>query len=677
MNDPVRYQVSDLTIDVGRGRVMRGGTEIALPKLSFELLLVLIRHAPNLLSLDALMDKVWPGLIVSPETVSQRVKLLRDALDDDPKAPRYIGGLRGRGYQLVAPVNPLAPELPPAIAAPAPPAVEAIRSDLHSSEVAVGEVADTGAPAALATATRAIPPVAQKSVDVASQTAAPETSTPVRTLGRKAPPYFWAAALVILIGGAALYFPLTRFADRGADGPQFRPPPHSVAVLSFVNMSGDAQQDYFSDGLSEELSDSLARIKDLRVAARTSSFTFKGKDVDIPTVARKLNVSTVLEGSVRKVGDRMRITAQLIDAITGFHLWSQTYERDLTDVFRLQSEIATAVSGALRITLLADEQEQLAPGGTRNVQAFDAYLRGRYGEAIQDETGLRGALAALDEAVGLDPQYAQALAFRADVMTQVAGMYTRDPKERERLMTAARTDVQKAVSLAPHSALAWSTLGTVLAITSPDYKAVDAAYRRSIELEPGNAEILHTYASYAAAFGRSDALIAARRAVSLDPLDLGAHANLGVVFFYAHQYSDARAAFQEALRLGTNRVTLNWLGLNELAAGHADSALKYCPDKDNWADQVCLAIAYHKLGRQSDADAMLAKAMAAQGDGAAYQYVEIYAAWGDIPHAMQWLKRAVELQDGGLLAVKTDPFLDPLRNMREFDALVAKIGLPT
>jgi TolB-like protein/DNA-binding winged helix-turn-helix (wHTH) protein/Tfp pilus assembly protein PilF len=614
---------------------MRGGAEIALPKLSFDLLLVLIRDSPNLLSVDALIGKVWPGLVVSPETVSQRVKLLRDALGDDPKSPRYIAGLRGRGYQLIAPVALFSPAPPPEVPAEAP-------------------------------------------APVVTHVALPSPRASSAWGRRWSPRARVVTALLILIGAVGGYAAYSFINTRARPANTvFAPPPHSVAVLAFVNMSGDPQQEYFAQGLAEELSNSLARIDELKVAARTSAFSFKGKDVDIPTVARKLNVGAVLEGSVRKVGDRVRITAQLINAITGFHLWSNTYDRDVNDVLRVQTEIARAVSGALKIELLADQQKLLGPGATRNVQAFDAYLRGRYGESIQDEAGLRGALAALEEAVALDPQYADALAFRADVMMQVAVMYVSDEKERNTLMAEARASVEKAIKLAPQSGLAYSTLGGVLSATSADYKAADAAYRRSVELEAGSAEILRQYASYAAAFGRADALTAARRAVNLDPLDLGAHANLGVALFYAHRFTEAAAAFKESTRLGNNRVTLNWMGLNELAAGHADAALQYCDhDRNSWADQGCLAMTYHLLGRHAEAAAMLEKMMASQGDNGAFQYAEIYAMWGESQRAMRWLERAVELMDGGLLAVKTDPFLDSIRTMPRFDELVAKVGLP-
>lgn len=463
-----------------------------------------------------------------------------------------------------------------------------------------------------------------------------------------------------------------------AQAKEFHPPAHSVAVLSFVNLSGDPREDYFSDGLSEELLHVLTRVEGLRVAARTSSFSFKSKDVDIPTVARQLNVGAVLEGSVRRSGERVRITAQLINAITGFHFWSQTYDREIKDILALQTEIASAVAGALEITLLANAGGKLAVGGTRNPKAYDAYLRGRYGESVQDEAGLRTSLTALDEAITLDPNYAQAQAFRADVLMQLAGMYTPDPKEKERLNTEARASADKAVKMAPELGLAHATLGTVLSSTTTDYAAIDAAYKRSIALEPNNAELLLGYASYAALFGRPDALAAAKRVVSLDPLRVGAQANLGVVLFYARRHDEAAAAFREAARLGNNRLNINWMGQNELAAGRPDAALPLCErDPDFWYDQVCLAMTYHALERKEDAARMLQRMQAAQGDGAAYQYAEVYAMWGETGEAMKWLNKAVELGDGGLLAIKTDPFLDPLRKLPQFQAIVSKLNLPS
>jgi tetratricopeptide (TPR) repeat protein len=303
-------------------------------------------------------------------------------------------------------------------------------------------------------------------------------------------------------------------------------------------------------------------------------------------------------------------------------------------------------------------------------------LRGRYGESVHDERSLRAALAALDEAVHLDPSFANALAFRADVIDLLANIWVKDLNERKRLNLRAKSSAEEAVALAPDSGLAHFVLGRVLTSSTNDYARIDAEYRRSIELEPGNAQLLRSYASYAALFGRDDALAAAERSVSLDPLSLGAHADLGVVLFYARRHDAARAAFLKASSLGTNRLTVNWTGVNELAAGKPSAALEYCRDPDFAYDQACLAMAYQKLNRKAEAAAMLEKLKKEQGDGAAFQYAEIYAYWGQSREALAWLSKAAELKDPGLLAVKTDPFLDSIRKLAEFREIVNKLDLP-
>lgn len=267
--------------------------------------------------------------------------------------------------------------------------------------------------------------------------------------------------VLVLVAGGVLWF-FGSSPTRNSSPSTFAPPAHSIAVMPFVNMSGDAKDDYFSDGLSEELLHALTRVNELHVAARTSSFSFKGTAVDIPTVARRLNVRTVLEGSVRRAGDRVRITTQLIDAVSGYHMWSQTFDRELDDILALQTEIANSVARVLKITLLGEGQQKLVVGGTADPFAFDAYLRGRHGESIQDQANLRAALPALDEAVTLDPNYALAHAFRADVLAQLAGMWAQDAKERQRFNADARASADKAVALAPESGRVYSALAGVL-----------------------------------------------------------------------------------------------------------------------------------------------------------------------------------------------------------------------
>jgi TolB-like protein len=230
-------------------------------------------------------------------------------------------------------------------------------------------------------------------------------------------------------------------------GATFNPPPHSIAVLPFVNMSGDKEQEYFSDGLTEELLNSLARINKLQVAARTSSFSFKGKEADVGTIARKLNVGSVLEGSVRRSGNTIRVTAQLNNAITGFHLWSQTYDRNLGDVLNLQTEIATAVAGALKVALLRNVAAEIELGGTRNPGAFDAYLRGS--KAFYSEhhgaRDIKTAIEAYTQAIQLDPKYALAYAGRSRALSDHAINFA--------TVESARVDYDKALSHA-HIAIA-------------------------------------------------------------------------------------------------------------------------------------------------------------------------------------------------------------------------------
>lgn len=480
-------------------------------------------------------------------------------------------------------------------------------------------------------------------------------------------------ALVLVLGAGAFWY------HQSAKEPTvatFAPPPHSVAVLAFANMSGDRDEEYFSDGLSEEILQSLAQIADLRVAARTSSFSFKGTGADIPTVGRKLNVGAVLEGSVRRAHARVRVTAQLIDATTGFHMWSQNFDREFKDVIALQSEIAVAVASALEVRLLPDKAR--TPGGTLNPKALDAYLRGRAGERIQDEKNLRLALAALNEAVALDPQFANAHALRGDVLAQLANAYVSDPAEDRQLRADALQAAKRAVAIAPDSSLAYGWLGRVLSNTTSDYAAADAAYRRSMELAPGNASALLGYATFAILMGRSDAVPAVERALELDPLNPSVLATLGMVLYYARRYDEARKSMLAAMERWDNQVTQDWLSLNELASGNPAAALPYCEhETGSWKTQFCLAVAYHQLGRRKEAEAAMQRLKEQEGEGGAYQYAQIHAQWGEPEAAMKWLEKAVELKDPGLIEMKADPLLDPLRNVDQFKDLVAAQHFPT
>ena len=509
--------------------------------------------------------------------------------------------------------------------------------------------------------------------------AAPGLREPVRA-SRRSKPVLLAIVAVVL--ATLAYFVADKFwiSKHLAASTAFNPPPHSIAVLPFVNLSGDKEQEYFSDGLTEELLNSLAEINELQVAARTSAFSFKGKDTDIGTIARKLNVGAVLEGSVRRSANTIRITAQLINAVTGFHLWSKTYDRDLGDVLKLQTEIATAVASALKVTLLGEVAAKVELGGTRNPAAFDAYLRGAKAESsIRDAKDIPTAIAAYTEAIRLDPHYALAFAARSIALSGVAGEAETPAAVREGY-DKAQADARQALALAPGLAQAYLALALVSETGTLDFTQASEAYERALALAPGNAEVLRRSGQFAALMGHFDAgLAATRRAVVLDPLARQSHTQLGRALYAARRYADAVAAFAEVISLEPDyKSAYAERGLTYYGLGDLQNARASCETKpDDWLSQQCLAVIYDKLGRHADAEAELAKMKAALGDTAAYQYATIYAQWGNRAQALEWLETALRLRDPGLEYLKTDPLMDPLRKEPRFQAIERELKFPT
>jgi TolB-like protein len=458
----------------------------------------------------------------------------------------------------------------------------------------------------------------------------------------------------------------------------FNPPPHSIAVLPFVNLSGDKDQEYFSDGLTEELLNSLAAINELQVAARTSAFSFKGKDTDIGTIARKLNVGAVLEGSVRRSSHTIRITAQLIDAVTGFHLWSKTYDRDLGDVLKLQTEIATAVADALKVTLLADIATKIELGGTRNSAAFDAYLHATKATDAGGGENYLIAAAAYTEAIHLDPKYALAFAGRSFVQSLYAAQSASRSVLRQ-YFDKSLADAQQAIALAPELAEGHMAMGFYLANGALDLSQALDEFERARALANGGAAILRVSGVFAVMAGRTEAGLAdLRRAATLDPLNALTHHLLGFGLYLAHRYEEARPSNAEAIRLDPNLLrAYQYSGLTDYQLGDLTDALATCEARPNyWGTQWCLALAYQKLARHADAQAAVAKIQTMQGDTAAYQYATIYAQWGNLPKAIESLDTALRLRDPGLVLLKTDPLMDPLRQQPRFQAIERELKFP-
>jgi len=488
----------------------------------------------------------------------------------------------------------------------------------------------------------------------------------------------WLALAAVLAVAALVYVIAEKQrSPEPAMAATFSPPPHSIAVLPFVNMSGDKEQEYFSDGLTEELLNALSQVNHLQVAARTSAFSFKGKEADIGTIARRLNVGAVLEGSVRRSGNTVRVTTQLINAETGFHLWSHTYDRNLGDVLKLESEIAGAVAGALKVNLLEDEATRIELGGTRSAAAFDAYLRGRrIYLAAHDSGDYQTAVAAYTEAIDLDAGYALAFAYRSLALTAYAGESGATVRGS---FNKAREDARKAIELAPALAEGHFALARYFDIGELNFAATNQAYEKALALAPASSQVLRVYGPFAVLMGRTEAgIAAARRAVVLDPLNHSSHRNLGQVLYFARQPREALKAVQAALALDPDDpADYADRGFNYYALGDLERARSSCESKvDDWGNQQCLAVTYEKLGRHADAEGMLARLKATLGEAAAYQYATIYAQWGRIPDALAALEKSKRLRDPGLEYLKADPLMDPLRNEPRFQVVLRELKFP-
>lgn len=469
-----------------------------------------------------------------------------------------------------------------------------------------------------------------------------------------------------------------------AAAPRFAPPPHSIAVLPFVNMSGDAQQDYFSDGISEELLNSLSRLNDLQVVARTSSFSFKGQNVDVSTIAHKLNVGAILEGSVRRAGNTVRITVQLINGVSGFHIWSQTYDRQLSDILKVQTEVATSVAQQLEVRLAGNEAAALELGSTTNAQAYEAYLRGS--ELLSDtdtgEAELRAALAAFDQAIALDPNYAQAHARRASALADISIFVDLRSEELAQVREQARQAGERAVALAPELGDAHQALAGVLSNGLLDFADAAPEYDRALALSPGSARVQMGFAGFAGQLGHFDAAIkAARRAVDLDPQNANAQVTLGQVLSWGRQYGDALSALQAAkvLRPHSNFITFNIANVL-LASGQFEQARALCESgalpAQSHGRHLLLALAYHGLKRDQEAQDQVAQYLALRKEGASLELAGVYAQMGNISASLQELTRAEQRRDSAFQVLRVAWVLDPIRNEPQFKAIEARMKFP-
>jgi adenylate cyclase len=448
----------------------------------------------------------------------------------------------------------------------------------------------------------------------------------------------------------------------------------SIAVLPFVNMSSDAEQEYFSDGLSEELLNLLAKIPELRVIGRTSSFQFKGKNEDLRVIGEKLGVANILEGSVRKSGDTIRVTAQLISAADGAHLWSDTFDRNLDDIFKVQDEIAGSVVETLKLKLLGRAVVQR--NTPKNSEAYDLYLRGHYFYVRLADTQLEKAKNYFEQALALDPELALAWSGMSAVyIGQTLGGEL--PVDLGRGLAVEA--LEKALAIDPMLAGAHYRLGFIRLLFDWDWPGAEDAFRQTLVIEPNSAEALSGLGLLSMALNRpEDAIDFQQQSLKMDPLRAASHHNLGFVNYQQDRYEAAEAAFRTAREIAGGSYTRSnyYVALSLLGEGKIEAARSEIANEtgEQWRLAGTATIA-HALDREAESEAALLQLVENFSGTAAIAIAQAYAYRGDSDSALQWLEKAYEQHDPLIPWITGNPLLKSLHGDTRFDDFVARLNL--
>jgi TolB-like protein/DNA-binding winged helix-turn-helix (wHTH) protein/Tfp pilus assembly protein PilF len=617
-------------LDTANHCLWSGEDRVRIPPKAFDVLRYLVENPGRLVTQDELLEALWPDTYVNPEILRKYILDIRKILGDRPDKPMFIETIPKRGYQFVASV-----------------------------------IDDNGAG-----------PLPSPASDATQDTVRSETapSPNANLLGKgRLRKLATPAVLVFITVAMAIYFWPGR---NKPNAPSLHD--NSIAVLPFADMSPGKDQEYFSDGLTEELINDLARVPGLKVVARSSAFQFKGRNEDLRGVAQKLGVANVLEGSVRKEGNQVRITASLTKADDGFQLWSETYDREVSHIFAAQDEIARAVATALQSKLLSAGSAAISAGSRiTNPEAYQAYLQGQYYTARgQDREDLTKALASAEQAIKLDANYASGWAQRSQVLERLARIGLIDGADGFR---RARESAEKAISLDAGSTTGYLTLALVQMNHDWDWEGADASLKKAALLEPGSAAVLGSRAHLARIFSRVDEAIGLyEQAIALDPLRANYHLALGYELFIGGRYEQARAELQKAQDLNPQLSSLHLtIGEIFLLQGRWQEALEEM-EKENgdWQKLSGEVWAYHSLGRREESDKALKKLIATHQNEAAYQIAEACAYGGETEKAFQWLDRAFQQRDPGMPELKTDPLMKSLRQDPRYAELLKKMRLP-
>jgi len=488
--------------------------------------------------------------------------------------------------------------------------------------------------------------------------------------------YGWIYIVVIgAILSIGLFFLGRYSAKSGTPQSSIQISSKSIAVLPLLNESGDPKDEYFSDGLSEELIAALAQIRELKVIGRSSSFRFKERKEEPKAIGEKLGVATLLEGTVRKQGDRVRIVAELINAADGIELWTRTFDRELKDIFAVQQEIAAAVASALKLRLLGSDEQASTSPATNNTEAHNAYLLGHYYFQRRNLEDFRKAVDHFDEAIRLDPKYALAYTERSESWTLIGDL----SGQGKTLWPKARSDAEQAVAIAPDLAEAHSALGWARFFTEWKFAEGLKELRRAKDLSPSNPttnDLLTRVLTYVGNLAEAEKL--ARQSIELDPLAFAPPFNLARILWFEGKLDEANAAAAKAAELQPGAAsTHRYQVFVAIQRGDTDAALREAmSEPDATYRRFELALAHFARKDRAAADATLAELITTSRDIAAYQIAEVYAFRGETDKAFEWLEISFDTHDTGTLGIVVDPLLRNLRDDPRYKTLVAKMNFP-
>ncbi len=630
---PGRLRFGVFEVDLRAGELRKHGLQVRLQEQPFQVLATLLEHSGEVVTREELQKKLWPAdtFVDFDHGLNKAINKIREALGDSAESPRFVETVARRGYRFLA-------------------------------EVKVADATPVRGPELATTAeVRDRPDVAEK------------LGMPKRLL----PSLVWkisAFALLLLVASLVTW----KLRSWNRPSPVIR----SLAVLPLESLSSDASQDYFADGMTDELISDLGQISALRVISRTSVMGYKRARKPLPQIARELNVDAVVEGTVLRSGDQVRITAQLIEASTDKHLWSQSYEGELRDTLALQNKVARAIADQIRISLNPQEQAALKNVRVVNPEAYVSYLKGRYFWNKRTADNLKVALAYFSQAIEEDPKYAQAYSGLADTYALLGDWQyaVMTPKE---ALPKAKAAAVKALELDNALGEAHNSLAFCLDGFDWDLDSAGKEFRRAIELNPGYATAHHWYAWHLALLRRYDEAIGEmRKAESLDPLSLIINADLAELLALAHSYDESIQQSRKTIEMDPNfGLAHNHLGqaylqkhMNDEAVAELQKAVQLSGDSPTCIAN--LARAYVASSKRSEAEKLLSdlKKRSNPSHSLASEIAVIYVALGDTGQAITWLKKGYEerFNPGVLLR----PGLDRLRSDPRFQDMVRRIGLP-